>query len=100
MDSLGTEGSLHFAKLGHVADDGAVNVLLCAAVEGWTAGEENVSDDTNAPDVHTLVVRFLTHNFWRHIERGSKHLLEATLGTIETSESKVGQLQIELARFR
>ena len=97
LDSFWRQGILYFAELGEVADNGAVYILLGAAVEGRAAREEDMSDDAHAPNVHALVIGLLLDDFGSHVEGRAEDLTEAALGPVETGEAEVCQFQIELA---
>lgn len=70
--------------------------MLSLAVERWTAGEQDVCDDANAPNINTLIVGHFIHDLGRHVKGRAEHLLQLELWVIEAGKAEVCQLDIDL----
>ena len=92
VDSFCRERLPHLAKLGHIADDRPVDVLLGAAVERRTTRQDDMRDDSDTPNIDTLVILLFSHDLWRHVKGRAENLAQTALGTIEAGEAEIGKL--------
>ena len=79
-----------------------VNFLLSARVERSLSNGKRVSDDTNRPEIHLLVVSLaLLKNFWRKVVGCAAHRCSSLdfhflLGDQQSRQAKVADLDVHV----
>lgn len=61
-------------------------------VEGWIAAEQNVSNDSQRPEIARLVVLLRAENLRRHVVRRIARRLQLLAAANLLSEAEIGQL--------
>jgi hypothetical protein len=72
------------------------NFLLGSASEGWSSTQENVGNDSYAPNVHLMIIGLLLNDFRGHVEWATEYIVDGLFRLEEASESEISYLHIEV----
>lgn len=85
-------------ELDLLLQDILVDFLDVFAVKRSLSRQQLVSDDAEAPYVNLFRILLVLHKLWRHIQRRTKHEVEAGLRAELAREAKIRNLHVEVHR--
>ena len=77
LDSLCTQKFLSLSKFRLLIDNSLVDFILCLSDEWSIAGQHDIDDATQRPNVNFWIILLSKNNFGSYIERTSKNLSQA-----------------------